>query len=218
MVSPGVKTPGSVLLPLRGNPVLQYSNTPTLQHSITPSLRLAGFEADASPYQIICGLYGLVYDCAKSMKVENLRSPYVKTGGLYYFARMIDKIRLNAANLLPGEYQQVLGLGFDGRTCRFLRIDYKEFAGRVLQGGTDEELLQWCFARGRTPGEEEIAMWNDWVRKKGWRDETSARLEKRLKESGFEERRDIETMFDYIDLDEGRDPRHRNWGYNGEYE
>ncbi|MGA7125624.1 MAG: DUF5069 domain-containing protein, partial [Chthoniobacterales bacterium] len=84
------------------------------------------------------------------MKVENLRSPYVKTGGLYYFARMIDKIRLNAANLLPGDYQQVLGLGFDGRTCRFLRVDYNEFTERVLQGGTDEELLQWCFTRGRT--------------------------------------------------------------------
>jgi hypothetical protein len=160
----------------------------------------------------------LMYGCLESMKVENLRSPYVKTGSLYYFARMIDKIRLNAANLLPGEYQQVLGLGFDGRTCRFLRIDYQEFVGRVLEGGTDEELLQWSLTRGRTPTEEEIAMWNDWVRKKGWRDETSARLEKRLKESGFEDRTDIETMFDYIDLDEGRDPRHRNRGHNGEYE
>jgi gluconokinase len=159
-----------------------------------------------------------MYGCAESMKVENLRSPYVKTGGLYYFARMIDKIRLNAANLLPGDYQQVLGLGFDGRTCRFLRVDYNEFAERVLQGGTDEELLQWCFTRGRTPTDEEISTWNDWVRKKGWRDGTSARLKERLKESGFEDRTDIETMFDYLDLDEGRDPRHRNRDYNGEYE
>jgi hypothetical protein len=54
-------------------------------------------------------------------------------------------------------------------------------------------------------------MWNDWVRKKGWRDETSARLKERLKESGFQDRTDIETMFDYLDLDEGRDPRHLNW-------
>ena len=159
-----------------------------------------------------------MYGCADPMKVENLRSPYVKTGELYYFARMIDKIRLHAGNLLPAEYQRVLGLGFDGRTCRFLRVDYKEFAERALQGGTDEELLQWCFTRGRTPTDEEIAMWNDWVRKKGWRDETSARLKTRLKESGFENRTDIDTMFDYLDLDEGRDPRHRTWDYNGEHE
>jgi Domain of unknown function (DUF5069) len=143
------------------------------------------------------------------MKVENLRSPYVKTGGLYYFARMIDKIRLHTAGRLPPEYQQVLGLGFDGRTCRFLRIDYAELTKRALEGGSDEELLRWCFQQCRTPTEEEIAMWNDWVRKKGWRDETSKRLKQRLIESGFEDRTDIETMFDYFDLDEGRDPRDR---------
>src|ERR1700739_2924427 len=154
-----------------------------------------------------------MYGCADPMKVENLPSPYVKTGELYYFARMIDKIRLHAGNLLPADYQQVLGLGFDGRTCRFLRVDYKEFSERVLQGGTDEELLRWCFTRGRTPTNEEISMWNDWVRKKGWRGETSARLKKRLAESGFQDRTDIETMFDYLDLDEGRDPRHRTWDY-----
>jgi hypothetical protein len=159
-----------------------------------------------------------MYGSADQMKVENLRSPYVRTGGLYYFARMIDKIRLNSANLLPADYQQVLGLGFDGRTCRFLRVDYQEFAERVLQGGTDAELLQWCFSRGHTPTDEEVSMWNDWVRKKGWRDETSTRLKQRLQESGFEDRTDIETMFDYLDLDEGRDPRRRNWNQDGEYQ
>ena len=158
-----------------------------------------------------------MYGSADPMNVENLRSPYVKTGGLYYFARMIDKVRIHAANRLPGDYQQVLGLGFDGRTCRFLRVDYKEFTERALEGGTDEELLHWCFTRGRTPTDEEIAMWNDWVCKKGWRDETSARLKQRLQESGFQDRTDIQTMFEYIDLDEGRDPRHRNWDRNGEF-
>jgi gluconokinase len=158
-----------------------------------------------------------MYGSADQMKVENLRSPYVKIGGLYYFARMIDKVRLHAASRLPSDYQKVLGLGFDGRTCRFLRVDYQEFTERILQGGTDEELLQWCYTHGRTPTDEEISMWNDWVRKKGWRDETSARLKQRLQESGFQDRTDIETMFDYLDLDEGRDPRQRNWGHNGEF-
>ena len=152
------------------------------------------------------------------MKVENLRSPYVKTEGLFYFARMIDKIRLHAAGALPADYQRVLGLGFDGRTCRFLRVDYQELSERVLQGGSDQELLQWCFTRGRTPTDEEIATWNDWVRKKGWRDETSERLKQRLAESGFQDRTDIETMFDYLDLDEGRDPRDRNSDRKTDYQ
>jgi hypothetical protein len=160
-----------------------------------------------------------MYGSLDPMKVEHLRSPYVKTEGLFYFARMIDKIRLHAANLLPTDYQKVLGLGFDGRVCRFLHIDYQQLAERALQGGTDHELLQWCFTRGgRAPTDEEISMWNDWVRKKGWRDETSERLKQRLAESGFQDRADIETMFDYLDLDEGRDPRHRNSDQKADYQ
>jgi hypothetical protein len=42
------------------------------------------------------------------------------------------------------------------------------------------------------------------MRKRGWRDDGSAALERRLKEGGFEKRTDIQTTFDFIDLDEGR--------------
>ena len=40
--------------------------------------------------------------------------------------------------------------------------------------------------------------------KRGWSDELSERLVSRKKESGFENRDDIQTMFHYIDADEGR--------------
>jgi hypothetical protein len=40
--------------------------------------------------------------------------------------------------------------------------------------------------------------------KRGWSDELSERLAGRKKESGFENREDIQTMFHYIDADEGR--------------
>jgi gluconokinase len=43
--------------------------------------------------------------------------------------------------------------------------------------------------------------------KRGWRDSVSRRLGERLKQSGLEHRADIQTMFDYIDADEGREPR-----------
>ena len=78
---------------------------------------------------------------------------------------------------------------------------------RVKQGGTDEEILEWAFGQGRKPSEEEIEVWNEFMRKRGWKDEASERLQQRKAESGFPGRADIETFFDYIDLDEGRDPR-----------
>jgi Domain of unknown function (DUF5069) len=39
------------------------------------------------------------------MQVEGLRSPYEKVGGLVYFGRMLDKIRLFAKDELPSEYR-----------------------------------------------------------------------------------------------------------------
>jgi len=41
--------------------------------------------------------------------------------------------------------------------------------------------------------------------KRGWRDEARKLLERRIGESKLEGRQ-IETMFDYLDFDEGRDP------------
>jgi hypothetical protein len=47
------------------------------------------------------------------------------------------------------------------------------------------------------------------MRKRGWNDDGTATLLRRLKEGGFDDRTDVQTFFDYIDLDEGRDPRDR---------
>jgi gluconokinase len=50
-------------------------------------------------------------------------------------------------------------------------------------------------------------VWNDFMRKRGWKDDAAERLAQRCLEAGFEARTDIHTMFDYIDADEGRDPK-----------
>jgi len=42
-----------------------------------------------------------------------LRSPSEKIGGLFYFGRMLDKIRLHAKGELPSDYHANLGVGFD---------------------------------------------------------------------------------------------------------
>ena len=138
------------------------------------------------------------------MPLEHLRSPYAKVGALCYFGRMLDKIRLHQQGMLPVEYQPNLGEGFDARCVQFLDIPYDTLVLRVSEGGSDEDILDWCFRSGQRRSLEEIEVWNEFMRKRGWNDDGSARLKERLQESGFGDRTDIQTFFDFIDLDEGR--------------
>jgi gluconokinase len=117
---------------------------------------------------------------------------------------MADKIRLNSKGLLGAEYLANLGKGFDERCTSFLGLDYEEVVKRVMEGGSDEEILCWCHQQGSKPSESQLFIWNEFMRKCGWNDALSARLKDRLRESGFADRTDIQTFFDYIDLDEHR--------------
>ena len=140
------------------------------------------------------------------MNVSGLRSPHDKTGGVVYFGRMIDKIRLHAGGRLPEDYIANLGGGFDLRCVRFLGVSYSTLSEHMSAhpDQADEELLRWCFQNGRAPDEELITVWNEYMRKRGWNDDLSDRLQQRLAEGGFGHRADVQTFFDYIDLDEGR--------------
>ena len=140
------------------------------------------------------------------MKFSDLPTPHATTGAIVYFGRMVEKIRLHTAGRLPDDYRANLGGGFDDYCCKFLWIDYAALVSRTKQGGSDAEILEWAFQQGRRPDEVEIKIWNDFMRKRGWRDDASERLVMRKKESGFSARDDIQTLFDYIDLDEGREP------------
>lgn len=143
------------------------------------------------------------------MNVSALRSPHEKLGGIVYFGRMLDKIRLHAAGQLGTEYHANLGGGFDAFCCRFLWLDYRALVERVKAGGSDEEILEWSFQQGRRPDEHEVLVWNEFMRKRGWNDDLSERLELRKAESGLADRKEIQTFFDYIDADEGRQLRKR---------
>lgn len=133
-----------------------------------------------------------------------IRSPSDKVGGLFYFGRSIDKIKAHAKGELPGDYTPNLGIGFDARLANFLGVSYDDLVARVKEGGSDDEILQWCFSKGRKRSEEEIFVWNEFMRKYGWNDEASDRLKMRKREAGMANRTDIETMFAFIDADEGR--------------
>ncbi len=135
-------------------------------------------------------------------------SDYRETKGLIYFARMLDKIRLNADGRLAPGY--LVGVEeptvFDARCTRFLGVNYDDLVERTLQGGSDEEILEWCFKRGRRPSEEEIIIWNAFILKRGWRDEASGELAETKKQLGWADRGDIQTWVDLHDAEEGRKP------------
>ena len=133
-----------------------------------------------------------------------VRGPAATLGGLVYFGRMLDKIRVHARGELPEEYQPNLGKGFDAKCCAFLHLDYAEVARRVRDGAGDDEMLEWALSNGRRPNETEIEMWNEFMRKFGWRDKAAEILARRKLEGGMQNRTEIETMFQFIDADEGR--------------
>jgi gluconokinase len=141
------------------------------------------------------------------MKVPGLRSPHEMVGGIVHFGRMLDKIRLHAQGKLPADYHKNLGTGFDGRCCSLLGVKYEDVVARVKLGGEDEDILEGCHTNGRKPSEEEIEIFNSYLRKRGWRDDASTRLAERKKEYGITDRHDVQTFFDIIDVDEGHEVR-----------
>ena len=135
---------------------------------------------------------------------------YVETSGVIFFARMLDKIRLKEEGSLPPDYN-VAGCPvwdcFDARFCRFFGVDPARLVARTLEGGSNEEILEWCFENFGRPDEETILYWNSFISKRGWRDESSAELEQTKRANGLSDRAEVQTWVDFHDVDEGRAPR-----------
>jgi hypothetical protein len=140
-------------------------------------------------------------------KIDRLRSGYAKVGDLVYFGRMLDKVRLSDEGRLPPGYN--LGeqnpLFFDGVCCRFLQVEYEQVVRQVRAGRSDEETLEWAYQAGKHPTEDEIRFWNSFMTKCGWRDQSTASLNRWKKQLGLENRADVQTFFDLYDADEGRE-------------
>jgi hypothetical protein len=134
------------------------------------------------------------------------KSPKEMTGGIMYFPRMLDKIRMHACGELHEDYHKNLGAPrtADSTCCNFLRVHYRDLCERVKQGGTDEEILKWCFEKGRLLNDGDIMVWNGFVSKLGWRDFATPILEEAKQKGGGAIRADIMTISDLIDFDEGR--------------
>lgn len=139
-----------------------------------------------------------------------LRSPRDQVGGITVFGRILDKIRLQARDgkLPPGYHLDIIpgSRTFDDRVCKLLGVEFAALSARTLQGGTDEEILEWCFQHGRRPDPEHIELFNGFMHKRGWRDAASAGLEEQKKDAGLGHRDDIVVFFDLMDVEEGRAP------------
>jgi hypothetical protein len=134
------------------------------------------------------------------------KSPAETVGGMRYFGRMLDKIRLHACGELGPEYHKNMGKvqAADGVCLNFLRVNYEELRARVLEGGTDEEILEWCFENGRRLNEADLVVWNNFMAKFGWNDFATPTLERLKRENGVSDRADIQTIGDLMDFEEKR--------------
>ncbi len=123
-----------------------------------------------------------------------------------YFGRMIDKIRLHARGDLSPEYHKNMGRAraADGVCLNFLRINYDDLKKRVLEGGSDEEVLEWCYQNGRRLNEGDLLVWNTFMSKHGWNDFATQTRDRLKQEAGIADRDDIQTIGDVIDFEEGR--------------
>lgn len=125
---------------------------------------------------------------------------------MMYFPRMLDKIRLHGRGELGQDYHANLGKPrtADGACSNFLRVNYSDLRGRVLEGGSDEEILEWCYEKGRRLNRGDFVVWNGFVSKLGWNDFATPALEDQKQKNGITHRADIITIPELIDLDEGR--------------
>jgi len=143
--------------------------------------------------------------------VPRLRSPYETVNGFVYFPRMIDKIKLYAEGKLHADFINNLGKAFDDRCCQYLGVQYENLKAWVLANphASNEEAFIWAQSQGRKLSSNDIDIWNSFMTKRGWRDEANDTLIRRLKENGLSADAGVDTMFDYIEVDEGRTPRRK---------
>ena len=71
-------------------------------------------------------------------------------------------------------------------------------------GGTDEEILDWCYTNGRRLNEGDLVVWNAYVSKLGWNDFASSVLDEAKQRTGTVDRTDLNTIAEWIDFDEKR--------------
>ena len=137
------------------------------------------------------------------------RSPKVLLGGIAHLARFIDKVRLRHAGQIQ-DYNYIT-TGFDKHLLAFLQVEPEAFERRILQGGTDAELLEWVRSRSRTLSAEDIQQWSQGIltsspKDEGARERFQARLAEVAAKRGVpvDSLPPVTTWVDIIEMDEER--------------
>lgn len=137
------------------------------------------------------------------------RSPREKVGGMVHLGRLFDKVRLRHRGLIQN--YNYLTTGFDKYLLDYLGLKAEDLERRVVQGGTDDELLAWVRANGKTLSDAEIRLWNMKVLGSEPKDEAArerfgARLVEIAAKRGVPVERlpKVATWVDLIELDEAR--------------
>lgn len=137
------------------------------------------------------------------------RSPKAMLGGIMHLGRLIDKVRLRHAGLIQ-DYNY-LTAGFDKYLLDQLGLTGDAFERRVLDGGTDDEVLAWVRREGKPLTEADIRLWNQGLLKAAPKDEAAQRrFHARLVEIAAKRGLPVEslppvaTWVEAIELDEGR--------------
>ncbi len=137
------------------------------------------------------------------------RSPKEQLDGLCHLGRLLDKIRMRHDGLIQ-DYNY-LTVGFDKYLLDQLEIKGEELEQRVLQGGTDEEIVAWIHEHGKPLTPEEKTRWNNLVlhgepKNETARDRFNSILTEIAEKRGVsvEQLPNITTWVEAIELDEER--------------
>ena len=128
------------------------------------------------------------------------RSPRVRLGGYVILPRMLDKGRATIAGK-NGEYKYACPL--DERFLDFAGIDPEALKKQLAADKGDGEILEWIKANSKNkPTEVEIAAWSALAERRVPSDPESRAFFNELHSKVAEQREDIATWFDLLDLDD----------------
>ena len=128
------------------------------------------------------------------------RSPRVRLGGYVILPRMLDKGRATVAGK-NGEYKYACPM--DQRLLDFAGIDPEALKKQLAADKGDGEILEWIAANSKNkPGEGAIAAWSALAERRVPTDPESRAFFNELHSKVAQQREDIATWFDLLDLDD----------------
>ena len=133
------------------------------------------------------------------------RSPRETMDGWNYLPRYVDKIRLHLAGKLHSDYTENFGKGFDALWLKCSGANHEQMLQVVKNSLTDGEVCDWVRRNVKKSPAEKAAHWQEMLSRPKKDDAgANARLKLRKQQCGGENRDDVKTFVDVIDLDEKR--------------